>query len=291
MEGTVDARLAVLGNPIAHSRSPQLHRAAYERLGLPWSYSSIRMGSAGLQLFADSRGPEWRGFSCTMPLKEEAFRIASWRDPVANESGAVNTLLRLPDAPGSVRPRWAGYNTDVPGLAEAIRKAGMDVSHPVVLGAGATAGSAILALRRLGAQRVTVLARRIEAAQALAARFDGSVEVDGSVPLSVTGGTLQAYAGGPVTAVVSSLPATAGSALDVHSDLLRAALFDVAYDPWPSPLARRWEAAGSQAHEGLSMLIEQAILQLRIFVQGNPSDALPDEAALLADLYARGMGG
>lgn len=282
-------QLAVLGSPISHSRSPRLHGAAYERLGLPWTYGAIRVGAAGLRLFTEGRGEEWRGLSCTMPLKEDAYALAHERDALAEESGAVNTLLRLPARVGSP-PRWAGFNTDVPGLAAAIRRAGLTADHAVVLGAGATAASAVLALRELGAASVTVLARRSEAAGDLARQFNGTRRSSADAPMAVRGATFDTYHGGDPTTVVSTLPGPAGSAVTVHPDLMGAALFDVAYDPWPSPLARRWTDAGSPSHGGLGMLIEQALLQVRIFVNGDPGASLPDEAALLRHLYDVGMG-
>lgn len=281
--------LAVLGSPISHSRSPQLHRAAYERLDLPWTYDAIRVGASGLRLFTGGRDEAWRGLSCTMPLKEEAYALAHERDPIAEESGAVNTLLRLP-APAGQPPRWAGFNTDVPGLAEAIRKAGLIAAEAVVLGAGATAASAVLALRMLDTRSVTVLARRSEAAQDLARRFDGTQQTSTSAPISVRAATFDTYAGGDATTVVSTLPGPAGSTVTLHPDLLAAALFDVAYDPWPSPLAQRWTDAGGASYGGLGMLIEQALLQVRIYVNGDPHAPLPDETSLLGHLYDVGMG-
>src|SRR5690606_15262232 len=106
-------------------------------------------------------------------------RLSTVLDPVAEESGVVNTLLRVTGR-GS-KPAWAGFNTDVAGLAAAIEEAGLDASSTIVLGAGATAVSAVLAARSLGARSATILARRPEAARALAERFDGtSTGADGS---------------------------------------------------------------------------------------------------------------
>lgn len=278
-------RLAVLGSPIEHSRSPRIHRAAYGALDLDWSYTRVRCGVAGLDAFLRSRGSEWRGFSVTMPLKEEARRIATVLDPVATESGVVNTLLRIV-GPGDAVPRWAGYNTDVPGLAAAIRGAGLDALRTVVLGSGATAVSALLAARRLGAERITLLARNSAAVADLVARFEGTGEASAAA-VRVSGavlGTEDATAAAEeadATLVISALPGPAGAGVELPAGLERAPLFDVAYDPWPSPLAERWRVAGGIAHPGLDMLVEQALVQARIFVAGEPSFPLPDESALL----------
>lgn len=307
------ARLAVLGHPIAHSRSPRIHRAAYAQLGLPWRYTAVRIGEAGLERFLATRGEEWRGFSVTMPLKTEAYRLSTVLDPVARESGVVNTLFRL--VGGGDAPAWAGFNTDVAGLAAALRTSGMRLSRTLILGAGATAVSAILAARQLGAERVTVLARRPQAAMALAERFDGTGAGGSPVqsPEDEPRGSATAGRGSfrvlgygwaefeseesvraevaAATAVISTLPGDAGERIALPAGLSAVPLFDVAYDPWPSPLAERWKAAGGEAHAGIDMLVEQALAQVRIFVGGDPTFSLSDEARLLATMRDAGVGG
>lgn len=265
------AHLAVLGSPIAHSKSPAIHAAAYEVLGLDWRYGREELQAAELEAFLAGLGPEWRGFSLTMPLKEEAHRLAIALDPVAERSGVVNTLLRVV-GPGST-PAWAGFNTDVAGLAAAVSEAGLDPARTVVLGAGATAVSAVLAAQQLGAERVAVVARRIEPAQQLAARFGAAAARLGSPEAE----SLCADA----TLVVSTLPGPAGAQVELPEGLTRVPLFDVAYDPWPSPLAERWREHGGEAHPGLAMLVQQALVQLRIFVGGDPGFELDREGEVL----------
>lgn len=263
--------LAVLGSPIGHSKSPRIHRAAFGERALAWEYTALECGERELEGFLNGLDETWRGLSLTMPLKEEAHRIAKVLDPVAEESGVVNTLLRLAnDASG--HPQWAGFNTDVAGLAAAVSRAGLDATHTVILGAGATAVSALLAARALGAESVTVVARRGEAAAALAERFSGTFASTLSAP----------EIGHTPTLIISTLPGTAGGSVEIARELCAAPLFDVAYDPWPSPLAERWRAAGRAAHSGLAMLIEQALLQQRIFVNGDPNIVLTDEERLRA---------
>ena len=274
------ARLGVLGKPIAHSKSPAIHAAAYGVLGLPWSYDRAELDAPELEGHLAGLGADWRGLSLTMPLKEEAARLARVIDPVAAESGVVNTLLRLTDD-ASGRPQWAGFNTDVAGLARAIERAGLDASATVVLGAGATAVSAVLAARTLGAeslgaQRLVIAARRPEAAAELAARFGEGVS-------AMTLGDSPDF---DPTLVISTLPGPASETVVLPEAFLRVPLFDVAYDPWPSPLAARWRVAGGVAHAGLDMLVEQALVQIRIFVNGDPDTPLTDEESVLAAMRA-----
>jgi shikimate dehydrogenase len=285
--------LAVLGSPIAHSKSPAIHAAAYRELGLAWSYGREELRAEELEGFLGAHARGWRGFSLTMPLKEEAHRLAAILDPVAEESGVVNTLLRLDS---EARP-WAGFNTDVGGLAAAIRGAGLDAARTIVIGSGATAVSAILAARSLGARRVEVVARNAAAVSDLVARFDGTSGPGSAAPLRV-GGTplpgverlLERAAPAPglpePTLVISTLPGPAARELALPEALTAIPLFDVAYDPWPSPLAERWRAAGGEAHAGIGMLVEQALLQVRVFANGDPGIPLAGEERVLAAMRA-----
>lgn len=304
-------RLAVLGSPIAHSQSPGIHSAAYAKLGLDWEYGRARLEADELEAFLNSREADWRGFSLTMPLKEEAHRLSTVLDPVATESGVVNTLLRIAsDTSGT--PRWAGFNTDVAGLAAAITAAGLDVTSAVVLGSGATAVSAILAARRLGAQHVEIVARNVQAIGDLVARFGETRETGAAstetpalhvtgTPLAQAGALLDeaaltAAAQGDArfaapTLIISTLPGPAAAAIELPEAFTRIPLFDVAYDPWPSPLAKRWRMAGGVVHAGTEMLVEQALVQVRIFVGGDPSVPLDDEAEVLAVMRAASVGG
>lgn len=271
------ARLAVLGSPIAHSKSPAIHAAAYRVLGLEWQYGRQELVASELEAYLAGLGEDYRGLSLTMPLKEEACRLARVLDPVAEQSGVVNTLFRLTGTGAA----WAGFNTDVGGLASAIRHEGLDATRTLVFGAGATAVSAVLAARSLGAERVTVLARRLEAARALAARFDGSSE-SGGTAVAVDAADIFARDGeslGDATLIISTLP---GHGIDWQRVPFVgvAPTFDVAYDPWPSPLAVLTREAGAPVFSGVGMLIEQALLQIRIFVNGDPSLPLEREQTL-----------
>lgn len=267
------AHLAVLGSPISHSRSPRIHRAAYEVLGLSWEYEAIECDRSGLRPLLESRGTEWRGFSVTMPLKGEAHRASRILDPVAEESGVVNTLLRLDGGAG-----WAGFNTDVPGLAAAIREAGFDAARTVVLGSGATAVSALLAARSLGAESIEIAARNVEAVSELVARWPSVSGTNLAFPEAVG----LSPVGERPTLVISTLPGRAAETISLPGWLSEVPLFDVAYDPWPSPLAARWEANGGRVHAGLGMLLHQALAQVRVFVNGDPTFPLADEAQVFA---------
>jgi shikimate dehydrogenase len=269
------ARLAVLGSPISHSRSPRLHEAAYHVLGLDWSYEAIDVTAGDLPGFVSELDESWRGLSLTMPLKRDILPLLDTREQLVELTGAANTVLF--DRTGASLVR-RGFNTDVFGLTEAFIGAGLHhLDYVHLLGAGATAASVLVAVRRLGAQRVLVTARNPERARGLLA-LGAELGMETVV---------QPFEGGPEVpglpdVVVSTLPGKA----DVQprfSEAVRstAVLFDIAYDPWPSALALSWDESGGMVIPGLEMLLQQALAQVRIFVGGLPELELPNEREVL----------
>ncbi|MFJ6652318.1 shikimate dehydrogenase family protein [Microbacterium sp. NPDC091313] len=263
-------RLAVWGDPIDHSLSPRVHGAAYGVLGLAWEYGRRQVDEAGFAGALGEREASWRGLSLTMPLKGVAARTARTRDRAAELTGAVNTLLFDEAVP-------AGFNTDVGGLVRAFREQGIDeLATARILGAGATATSALVALVELGARRVEVRARRPDAVAPLAA-------LGAALGAEVVAAPFGAAAQVRVDATVAALPG--GTDLGpVAADLAATGgpLVDVVYGRWPTPLSIAWEAAGDGAVSGLGMLLHQALLQVRIFVTGDARTALDAEPLVLA---------
>jgi shikimate dehydrogenase len=269
-------RLAVLGSPIAHSKSPALHAAAYAALGLDWEYGTEEVPEGALAAFVDSRGSEWRGLSLTMPLKRAVLPLLDSQDALVELTGSANTVL----FEGGLR---LGFNTDVYGIQRAFTEVGIDRLDTVqVLGAGATASSVLVAVSRLGAKRVTISART----PAKAVDLQALGEVLGVEVVVRRWGTSDRSMIVP-DAVVSTLPG--GSAIDIaFAEPVRegAVLFDVSYEPWPSPLASAWNEVGGRVISGLDMLVLQALVQVRIFVAGDPDISLPNEDTVLQAMRA-----
>jgi shikimate dehydrogenase len=268
------ARLAVLGSPIAHSRSPVLHRAAYEVLGLDWSYEAVDVGRNQLAEFVRSRDDSWRGLSLTMPLKLEILPLLQHVSELARETGSANTVLF--DGHG-----LRGFNTDVYGLEQGFLRHGRTSLRSVlILGGGATAASGLVASARLGARTVFVGVRSPEKARGLVdiGRAQGvEVQVRSLVDLLQVDEALDA--------VISTLPNGAGVEVALDPDTVRAAaLFDVAYSPWPTPLVESWQ--GESVIGGLEMLVLQALAQVRIFVAGDPDAPLERDDEVLGAMFA-----
>jgi len=241
----------VLGKPVAHSLSPLLHRAAYAALDLDWTYEVIECGEADLAGVLGAR-PDWAGFSCTMPLKREALRLASEVAPVAAAVGAANTLLPRGDG------GWIAENTDVAGMVASLAEHAVHPDSATILGAGGTAQAAVAALVVAGAQRVTVLVRdpsRTSEVTATAAALGLDLEV----------GLLDADSPALLAdLIVSTLPAGAADPLAARSWTSGQALLDVVYEPWPTPLAAAVAAAGGEVVSGALMLLHQAVTQVEL---------------------------
>ena len=243
------AGAAVLGSPIAHSLSPVLHRAAYDALGLTgWTYRAIECDVDSLRAVLRALDAEGlAGASLTMPLKQAVVPMLASAEELVGEVGAANTVV--------FGAGWAGFNTDVPGMVDAL--AGTDVpDHATVLGAGATAASAVVALASIGVSQVVVRARRPAAAAELVSLASGrGLAVD----VEPWPDTLDA------DLVVSTVPAGAADTLAGSlGDTSGRTLFDVVYAPWPTPLAAAWADGGGTVIGGIELLIAQAAHQVQL---------------------------
>ena len=269
-----DKKFAVLGSPIAHSKSPLIHAAAYRVLGEDWDYSRFEVAKGGLKRFVENDGAGFTGFSLTMPLKEEAFSVADVTDDISKSTKASNTLVRVGEY-------WHAFNTDVFGITQAISLASTaPIKVSLIIGSGATATSAMAAISRLApGSSVLVLARNKTSRSSL-------IDFGRSLGLQVSRARSLSRAAKMAHVTISTLP---GGAIDAAAKKLAASrifkpaglLLDVAYHPWPSQLADAWQMKNQKVVSGLEMLIWQAIAQIRIFKTGNPEAELPNEIAVV----------
>ena len=275
-------RAYVLGHPIAHSLSPALHRAAYDFLGeqnlgyerrdtLPDDLPEIMRGvrnPAGTE-----EAPYIAGLSVTMPLKTAVIEYCDELSETARVTGAVNTVYPRGE-------RVLGDNTDVIGIVNALRHAGLEPDperdEPAVIGGGATAISALTALHKLGYRRASVYARSLHKLgdlQAVAERLGVQLS---TVALAEFPAEQKARRHNPVISTLPARaaddwapqladPAGASDPADASETADRPVLLDVAYNPWPSVLASAWEASGGAVVSGLEMLLYQAVEQVLLF--------------------------
>ena len=289
--GLANSRCAVLGRPIAHSLSPQLHTAGYRALGLEgMSYYRVDAGEAKeirRLLDAASASAGIRGFSVTMPGKQAALELADVATERAINIGTANTLVPQfigepvaePDTLGhsatasigrssSDDPavEWLADNTDVDGVARCLEHVvasgapSLEGSSAVVIGNGGTARPAVAALAAAGVARVTVLARSERAlnlqslVEGFGMEFAWSRFDDVCLAANVRGASV----------TISTVPAEAVEPL-IPALLGTKAIVDVIYDPYPTPLLEAAREAGIPHADGLRMLAGQAEQQFRLF--------------------------
>ena len=267
---------AVIGSPIEHSLSPVIHRAAWAQLGIDgWEYHRLEQDTDSLPGFIAGLGADCAGLSVTMPCKQAVMPLLDVIDPLASAVGAVNTVVPSSGV-------LAGFNTDVTGIASAVRRAcsmaGCSApSSALVLGARATASSALAALGELGITSSTVAARRFGgpgSVVAAASRLGVTIE-------QVLWSDAEAVdrAASSADLVISTLPA---SAADPLAERLRVRegqiLLDVVYSPRDTALRRAFENAGGVVAEGTDMLVFQAGAQVQLMTGRSPDTGVMREA-------------
>ncbi|MCG7525767.1 shikimate dehydrogenase [Streptomyces sp. OfavH-34-F] len=270
-------RAAVLGSPIAHSLSPVLHRAAYAELGLDhWSYDRFEIDERALPGFIEKLDGTWAGLSLTMPLKRAVIPLLDEISDTAASVEAVNTVILGQDG------RRTGDNTDIPGIAAALRERGVEtVESAAILGAGATASSALAALAGLCTGPVTAYVR----SAARADEMRGWGERLGVDVRTADWSAADRALTEPL--VVATTPAGAADALAGAVPERPGTLFDVLYEPWPTRLAAAWTARGGAVVGGLDLLVHQAVLQVEQMTGRSPAPLAAMRKAGEAALAAR----
>ncbi|AVH55555.1 MULTISPECIES: shikimate dehydrogenase [Streptomyces] len=254
-------RLALLGSPVDAALSPVLHRAAYAAMGLPWTYHAIACQPQDLPRFLGTLDGSWRGFSLTMPLKRTVVPLLDEASETVTRIGAANTIVVTPNG------RLIGENTDLYGMMQALLEADVTTATTVtVLGAGATACTALAAARELGCDQALVIARDTARAHVrlgnTAERIGIMVNIE---PWAAAGHHLAA------DLVVSALPPHAADALASLWTRGTGTLMDVVYRPWPSRFAHAAQEAGRCAVGGLPMLVHQAARQVVLQTGHSPA--------------------
>lgn len=267
-------KFAVLGSPISHSKSPAIHQAAYRVLGEDWEYERFDVPKGSLRKFIESEGSGFSGFSLTMPLKENAYSFAAVNDELSQLTKATNTLANF-------EGKWFGFNTDIYGIMQAVsNKAPAEIRKVLIIGSGATATSALVAVSKLAPEAQVLVFARNKVSRKAVLDFARGLGQNAKRAFSLVGAMASA------DLVISTLP---GGALNPVADRLvartsfkpRGLLLDVAYDPWPSRMAEIWTSRGAPVTSGKEMLLWQAVAQIRIFKNQSPVEPLMNEVAVI----------
>jgi shikimate dehydrogenase len=253
---TAPLRFAVLGDPIAHSKSPRMHAAAYRALGLPHVYEAIRATPDDLgPLVRRLRDGEYAGFNVTVPHKKRILEHVDAVDPSVAACDAANTLVR------DARGRITAHNTDVPALARELARLAPERTPDewargvaVVLGSGGAARSAVAALGSLGVRDVVVRARTPGEGREPLAPSPRDRDVL-TIVQATSAGMTGADAGDAVAAAVAwpDLPPS-------------AVALDVVYAPPRTPFLRAAAERGLRHANGFGMLAMQGALAFELWL-------------------------
>lgn len=252
-----------------------MHRACYDLLGRSeLDYTAIDVSAEELPEFWAQIDASWLGLSLTMPLKIAVLPYLAGTDAYAARTGAVNTVLFTEEGP-------MGFNTDVIGFLEVLHAFGMNPStlkdhpgHVLVLGAGATAASALCAVQELGLNHAAVAARNTEAVAELASRFPAiqvnAVSLDSRTSFVAEVVTAVGNQAQAPTILINTLPIDAMTpqllgAVSALASTSNCLLVDSLYDPCPPPLLNAWQAAGGTGVDGRALLREQGLAQVLLF--------------------------
>ncbi len=248
----------VIGDPIAHSKSPAIHGFWLKALGMKAEYRTTHVMPDTLAGYFESRRADrnWRGCNITIPHKQAALELVEDRGGVRQSIGAINTVVRDGDS-------LIGTNTDAAGFYAPIAGLDLEGAHAAVIGAGGAARAILFALSKLGIGRVTVMNRNVLKAAALLSSF--GLKGD-AVPL----GSPLPPAGLLVNA--SALGMTGQPPLDIDLSPLPedALVYDIVYAPLETGLLAQARDRGLDTVDGLDMLIGQAALAFELFFGAEP---------------------
>jgi shikimate dehydrogenase len=250
----------VIGDPVAHSRSPLIHKFWLRQMNLVGDYraTEVRPEGLGLYLAARRTDPDWRGCNVTMPCKQAIAGHLDTIDPIARRIGAVNTVIN--HSAGLLM----GTNTDFQGTHFALDSSAPAGKSVVLLGAGGAARAVLEELRQAGASHVTILSRSEDKARDLLDRF-GLVGATGPI------------GGAPAADLLinaTPLGMDGQPPLDVDLSALHpgATVFDLVYHPVETELLAEARRRGLRTVDGLTMLIWQASMAFTYFFGEPPPD-------------------
>ena len=259
----------VIGDPIAHSKSPIIHGFWLDSLEIDAEYRRTHVRPEELAAYFESRrgDPAWRGCNITIPHKQAALEFVEDRGGVRESIGAVNTVVRDDGA-------LIGTNTDAGGFYAPIAGLDLEGSHAVVIGAGGAARAILFALSKVGIGRVTIQNRNVLKAAALLSSF--GIKGD-AVPL----GSPLPPAGLLVNASALGMAGQPPLDLDLSPLPEDAVVYDAVYVPLETGLLARARDRGLDTVDGLDMLVGQAALAFELFFGQPPPRDRDDELRAL----------
>ena len=262
--------IALIGNPVRHSLSPIIQNAALQYLGLDIIYIAIPCKNEDLELVLNSfKKINCRGLNITIPHKEKVFSLCSEISPIANKLKAINTLKL------NSEKEWSATNTDVEGFIYPLNKLNIRKKKSIVLGSGGAARSVIQGLINLNFSKISVISRNKSSLDELTKNFKNQIEIQSLLNNDNQAQNLIEEA----DLIVNTTPVGMKTAknetnvLPYGEDFWRSlnsktTIYDLIYNPAPTPLLRVGDKKGCMTIDGLEMLVAQGIGSLSFWTDG-----------------------
>ncbi len=261
--------LALIGNPVSHSLSPIMQNAAIKYLGLDLIYMAIPCKNEDLEIVVNSvKKMNCKGLNITIPFKQKVFDMCSEISPVAKKVKAINTL-KLND-----NKDWIGTNTDIDGFIYPLKKLNLRKKSSLILGSGGAARSVIQGLIELKLSKITIISRKQNSLNELITNFKNDIEIKG---LLSTNNELKNLiqetdliinttpVGMSNTTNIDELPFGQGFWDSINSKTI---VYDLIYNPSPTPFLKFCDKKGCMTIDGTQMLIAQGAKSLSFWTNG-----------------------
>ena len=262
--------IALIGNPVSHSLSPIMQNAALQYLGLDLIYIAMPCRDKDLESVLNSlKKINCKGLNITIPHKEKVFELCSDISPIANKLKAVNTLKL------NSEKEWSATNTDVEGFIYPLKVLDFTNNQSIVLGSGGAARSVIQGLINLNFSKISVVSRNKSSLDELIKNFENQIELQGLLNNDNQAQNLIEEA----DLVVNTTPVgmkTAKHEMNVlpygesfwRSLNSKTIVYDLIYNPAPTPLLKFSAKKGCMTIDGLEMLVAQGMKSISFWTDG-----------------------
>ncbi len=262
--------IALIGNPVSHSLSPIMQNAALQYLGLDLIYIAIPCKDEDLELVLNSfKKINCKGLNITIPHKEKVFNLCSEISPIANKLKAINTLKL------NSKKEWSGTNTDVEGFIYPLKNLNLAKKKSIILGSGGAARSVIQGLINLNLSTISVISRNKSSLNELIKNFDNQIQLQGFLNNDDQAQILIQEA----DLIVNTTPVGMKTTKNENNLLpygeafwrslnSKTIVYDLIYNPAPTPLLKFSAKKGCMTINGLEMLIAQGMRSISFWTDG-----------------------
>ena len=261
--------LALIGNPVTHSLSPIIQNAAIKYLGLDLIYIAIPCKDADLKLVINSlKKINCKGLNITIPYKEKVFDLCSEVTPIANKLKAINTLKLNSDQ------EWSATNTDVDGFIYPLRSFNLKNKQSLVLGSGGSARSVIQGLINLNFSKITIISRNKDSLNELINNFSNQKQIEGLLNTDNKITELMEETDLIVNTTPVGMKTTDEKQLVPYGENFwksiqsKTIVYDLIYNPAPTPLLKLCDKKGCITIDGTQMLVAQGAKSLSFWTNG-----------------------